>query len=356
MNALRVGLVGCGGISAAHLGAHREYPDQFRYTAVCDLVEASACRRAAELGHVSVYTDPAKMLAEADIEAVDICTVHDQHAALAIAAVRAGKHVIVEKPMACSLEECRGMIAAAEKAGVILMVAQMQRYDPGYQKLKQIIKSGELGPIRAMRMDAMQDGVEALVGNSWLLDGKRAGGGVVISVLVHKIDLARYLIGEVVRVTAITRQLHPMFKNGAEDYVAAILEFENRAIGELFGTYSGFRQPYSEMFMIFGDHGSIHALPPVGQYAGPAYVASRKRSPAFNEWSDQYGGFTPVVGDAGALPTANSFTNELLHFADCCRSGREPLSSGKDNLGTMKVVLGIYESARTGMPVELKEL
>ncbi len=106
------------------------------------------------------------MLAEADIEAVDICTVHDQHAALAIAALQAGKHVIVEKPMAYSLEECRGMTAAAEKAGVLLMVAQMQRYDPGYQKLKRIIELGELGPIRAMRMDAMQDGVETLTGNS----------------------------------------------------------------------------------------------------------------------------------------------------------------------------------------------
>ncbi len=72
MNTLKVGLIGCGGISAAHLGAHREYPDQFRYAAVCDVVEAIARRRATELGELPVYTDPDKMMTQADIDAVNI--------------------------------------------------------------------------------------------------------------------------------------------------------------------------------------------------------------------------------------------------------------------------------------------
>ncbi len=356
MEPLKIGLIGCGGISGAHMRAYREHPDKIRLVAVCDVVADNARRRAAELGGVSVYADLNQMLREADMQAVDICTIHDQHAGNAIAALQAGKHVLVEKPMACSLRECRDMIAAADKADRILMVAQMQRYDPSYQALKNIIQSGELGPIRAVRIDAMQNGPEVLTGNAWLLDGRRAGGGIVISVAVHRIDLVRYLVGEITRVTAVTRCLHPVFKNGAEDYAVAILEFANGAIGELFGTYSGFRQPYSEMFMIFGDDGAVHSVPQLGRGGGPAFVASRRRSEPFKKFDDMFQGFFPVAPEPGSLPTGNPFCNELLHFSDCCRTGREPLSSGRDNLGTMKVIFGIYESARRGSSVELKDI
>jgi predicted dehydrogenase len=350
---LNIAMIGCGGVASFHLPAYQRHPDRVRLVAVCDPCEPHAQRRARETGVKAIYTDPARMLAEVDCDAVDICAIHDCHAELAIMSARAGRHVLVEKPMACSLAECRAMIDAADRAAVILMVGQMQRYHPSYRGVRNIIRGGELGPIRAARIDAMQNAPEGMASAAWLLDGARAGGGILISVAVHKIDLLRFLLGEVKRITGITRAAHPAFTSGAEDYAAAILEFENGAIGEIFGTYSGFRMPWAEMFMIFGDDGTIHAVPPIGQYGGPAYVASRRRTPKLQQFHDMFHGFEPVEDAMEELTDTDPFINQALHFAECCRTGQEPLSGGRDNLNTMKVIFGIYESARSGAAVEL---
>jgi predicted dehydrogenase len=352
---LKVGLVGAGGVSRAHLPAYREFPERVRLTAICDVREEAARQCASEMGIDAVYTDIEQMLTRADIDAVDICTTHSLHAPLTIAAAEAGKHVLVEKPMACSMAECRAMVEAAEKAEITLMVGQMQRFNPHFRGVRRIIEQGELGPIRAIRIDAMQNGPEALRHNSWLLDGTYAGGGILISVAVHKIDLVRFLVGDIKRVSGICKVAHPAFTNQAEDYAVAVLEFENGAIGDVFGTYSGFRQPWAEMLMIFGDDGVVNVLPNYHERA-PVVMASRQRTSPLVEFRDMFTGFIPVEPDLEGLPTENPFTNEILHFADCCASGAEPLSSGRDNLGTMKVVFGIYQSASTGTAVDLADL
>jgi predicted dehydrogenase len=151
----------------------------------------------------------------------------------------------------------------------------------------------------------------------------------------------------------VTRQVHPAFHSGAEDYACAILEFENGVIGELFGAYSGFRQPWGEMFMIFGDDGAVNAVPPVGTYTGPAWVATRARTSTLATWWDMFKDFTLVEPDRTGLPSNDAFVNEILHFAGCCASGATPLSSGRDNLGTIALVFAIYESARRGMPLRV---
>jgi predicted dehydrogenase len=248
------------------------------------------------------------------------------------------------------------MIAAAQQAGVQLMVGQCQRYDPAYRGLKRVVDSGELGPIRAVRIDAMQNAAAFVSDGHWYRDAKHAGGGIVISVAIHKIDLLRYLLGDVVRVSARCQTINPLFINGAEDLAMATFEFANGAWGELFATWGAYRLRYSENLMIFGDKGAVHALPEKETAIGPALVASESRSPrAEFGWLGQFGGFAPVPSDAAGLPSADSFGNELAHFAECCRTGAEPLSSGRDNRCTMQVIFAIYESARTGRPVELSK-
>lgn len=353
---LKVGLIGAGGIAGAHLKAYLQLSQQVRLVAICDVREEAARWRAQEAGITAVYTDAYRMLREADIDAVDICTSHDQHAPLALAAAEAGKHILVEKPMACSLQQCREMVAAAEKARVILMVAQNQRYMPSHRGVRRLIQEGELGVIHAVRFDSMQNLSVFLPPSHWLFDGNQAGGGIVISVSVHKIDLMRYLVGEVKRVVGIQRNFHSEFINGAEDYACALLEFENGALGEMFATYAGFRMPWSEQFMIFGSEGTVHAVPPIGQSGGPAWIASRRRGVKGEGWAQQFLGFVPVEPDQEGLPSEDSFVNEIFHFVECCQTGKEPLSSGRDNLETMKVVFGFYESARTGKPAEMATL
>lgn len=353
---LKVALIGAGNISKHHLPAYRDFPEQVRLVAVCDVDEGVARERAREAAVEAVYTDAERMLREVEADAVDICTIHDQHAPLTLAAIAAGKHVLVEKPFACSLADCRTIVAAAEQAGVTVMVAQNQRFLPTYKSAKTIVESGELGAIRGVRLDSMQCWPALLPAGHWQFDGKRAGGGIVIGVAVHRIDLMRYLVGDVRLVSAVCRTTRPEFVNGAEDYAVALLELENGATGELFATASAFRTPWVEQFMIFGDEGTIHAAPAPGSIRSTAFVASAGRSAPCEAWLEQVQGFEPFDRNGDGWPSESGQVNEILHFAECCRTGREPLSSGRDNLGTMKVVFAIYESSRAGRPVELAEL
>jgi predicted dehydrogenase len=353
---LKIGVIGVGGFGQAHLRAYRELGKQAQVVAVCDIDADLAQRVAQEVG-AEAYTDPHALLAEASVDAVDICTPHDQHAALTIAAAEHGKHVLVEKAMATSLAECRAMVDTADRAGVTLMVAQNQRYVPSYRGVRRLIQSGVLGPLRAARLDAMQNLPQALPAGHWFFDAERAGGGVVICIAVHRIDLLRFLLGDVRRVLhAVCHHTNPAFLHGSEDYACATLEWENGAIGQLFATYAGYRLPWSEQFMIFGDTGTVHAIPPIGTYSGPAMVAAQTVGTAGEGWAQQFGGFVPVEPDRSELPFEDSVANEIAHFLQCCRTGREPISSGRDNLGTMRVVFGIYEAARTGQAVELTDL
>lgn len=357
---LRVALIGCGGISGAHAAAYRTLgPDVAQVTACADAALPLAERRASELGAGFVTDDYHAALYRSDVDAVDICLPHHLHGEVALAALAAGKHVLVEKPMACSMDECRAMVDAAARADRTLMVAQCQRYMPSYRGVRRLVAEGTLGPIRAVRFDSMQNAPAFLPADHWLFDNHLAGGGIVISVSVHRIDLVRYFVGDVRRVQALTREGAAPYRHGAEDYAAAVLEFDNGAIGEHFATYSGFRMPYSEMFMLFGDRGAVHALPPAGEPAGGALYATSEHDDANARgagWNAQFRGFLPVPPDREGLPTDDGFANEIAHFADCCRTGAEPISSGRDNLGTMRIIFGIYRAAQTGAWVDLASL
>jgi predicted dehydrogenase len=346
---LRVGLIGAGSIAGAHLKAYQAFPQKVQLVGICDVNRAAAETRSREMGGIPAFTDVHALLAATNCEAVDICTVHDQHAPNTMAALAAGRHVLVEKPFGVSMAECREMVTAAERARRTLMVAQCQRYDASYAAIRDLVKADKLGRVHAARFDAMQNLAAFVPSTHWLFDGRRAGGGIVISVLVHKIDLLRYVLGEVRLVSAACRTTKPIFTNGAEDYVTALMEFENGAIADVFATYSGYRMPYGENFMLLGEHGAVHALPSVGRYIGPAYAVTADQPAPTGDWDTvHHSGFNPIEPRWDEFPTRDSITNEILHFADCVQTGREPLSSGRDNLGTMAVVFALYESARNG--------
>jgi predicted dehydrogenase len=353
MPAVKVALVGAGNIASHHLPAYRQFPNEVELVAVCDLDEALARKRAAEVGTDHVYTNVQTMLRDVACDALDICTTPDQHAPIASAAIEHGKHVLVEKPFALSLDDCRELVAAAEGAGVTLMVAQNQRFLPTHQAARAIIASGELGEIRAARTDSIQHWAGFTTAGHWQYDGARAGGGAVIGVAVHRLDLLRFLVGDVRRVSAVTKTSSPQFVNGAEEYAALTLEFENGALGQAFATVSAFRTPWSESLLLFGERGTIHAAPSPGNMRSRAFVASERRSAPVVEWTDQFQGFEPIDAEAEGLPSESGQVNEILHFASCCATGAEPLSSGRDNLGTMRLIEAVYESARTGKPVDL---
>ena len=347
---LKVGLLGAGGITNAHLPAYLKHPDRVQLTAVCDIAEPRAQELAKKAGVEAVYTDLDKMLREADIDAVDNCTGHPQHAALTIAAAEAGKHVIVEKPMAINVQECREMIAAADKAGVTLMVAQNLRYSPEAVAVKRFIDEGKLGDILAVRTHLIRRSGSG--GAYARYSDAKQGGGILNAEQVHHIDLLRYYVGNVKRLTAACKSMGPGMLNGAEDMVVASFTFENGAVGDLFGSWGAHLSTEDRSYMVFGTEGTIHSTPPrlpEHHHFGTMMLGLKEQrmiDPAFE----------PIDTRGTDLPSADGFDNEILHFEECVRTGREPISSGRDNIETIKIIHGIFESSRTGKPVDLDDL
>jgi len=357
---LKVGLIGTGRIGRAHLQGYEQFPDKVKLTAVCDIREDAVRQYAKDAGVAAVYTDVAEMLKDADIEAVDICTTHDQHLPQVVAAAEAGKHVLVEKAMGRNVDECREMIAATDRAEVTFMVAQNLRYAPSSRAVRRLVQDGELGTIRAARCDTILNVTRILPSGDWMFDGERAGGGVVITNTIHIIDLLRYFVGDVKRVTGVCKAVAPAVIGGAEDYACATLEFENGAVGTAFGIWSLPRSPVGIQYQLFGDDGALYSSPQPSanrsEQVGPIMVSSPKRDEEGADEASRLRNFVQIETLKEDLPSDISFVNEILHFADCCRSGEEPISSGHENLGTMKVVTGIYEAGRTGKAVDLADL
>jgi predicted dehydrogenase len=303
-----MGLVGAGRVAQKHLRAYRECGDRVELAAVCD-VDAAAARAVA--GKARVYEDAHRMIREAGIDAVDICTPHAEHAPVALAAAAAGKHVLCQKPLGCSMAECLAVVEAAEQAGVVLMAAMSHRFDPKNQALKQAINQGRIGPVRAIRMRTMMNLPEAVGREHWIYDGKSAGGGVMMCLGLQQVDLARFLVGEVRRVSAVYRRTHPWFRNGAEDVALAILEFAGGAVGELFASFTAAGMEWGESLLVMGETGKLD----------------------------------------GAKASDERFTLEMSHFVECCLTGGEPLCGGRENLRTMRAVFAMEAAAREGTVV-----
>jgi predicted dehydrogenase len=352
---LKVGLVGTGSISWYHLPAYQQYPETIRLTAVCDIRREAMEKFAEKAGVADCYIDYTEMLKKADIDAVDICTIHDQHETQVLAAAAAGKQIFLEKPMATSMQQCHNMVRAAEKAGVTFMIGHDLRYMPHTLAIKRIVESGEVGQIRVTRCTLianMLPGGGYMLGH-WLSDPKRAGGGMLISGMIHQIDLLRYYVGDIKSVSGVSRSVHPQM-NGAEEYACATLEFENGAIGEILIISASTQSPVGCQYTLYGDEGTINSTEAEDRtyQFGHGMIASRRR----NNTKEKYNTFTPIEPVTGHLAGDDPFVNEMLHFAACCREGKEPLTSGRENLGTMKTVFGIYEAFKTGKKVDLKNL
>ena len=190
MGKIRVGVIGCGAIGTRrHIP---EYADNARVqlAAFCDVKRERAEEQAAKYGGAA-FADYKQMLAEAELDAVSVCTPNALHAPMTIAAAEAGCHVLVEKPMAVSGEEAEAMIRAAAAGGVLLMVAHNQRYMPAHVKAKEILQQGGLGRVITFRTAFGHGGPElwSVDGrDSWFFRKDEAYVGAMGDLGVHKAD------------------------------------------------------------------------------------------------------------------------------------------------------------------------
>jgi UDP-N-acetyl-2-amino-2-deoxyglucuronate dehydrogenase len=333
---LGIGIVGAGIVARYHAQAIAQTAGA-RLVAVSRGDAARAAESAAEFG-VPCETSIDALLARADVDAVCLCTPSGQHAAQAVAAAQAGKHVLVEKPMALSLPDADAMIAAAREARVLLAVAFQRRTEPAYQAVKAAVTSGSLGTlvmgaasVPYFRGQEYYD--SAPWRGTWTLDG----GGALMNQGIHLADLLLWFLGDVAEVSARAATLAHAIE--VEDGVAATLRFASGALGALYATTAA-APGFPHRIEVYGTKGGV-------QVEGEAVVRWHAGTPAPEPL--QPGG--AASAGSGASPTGLPVTGHvrlMRDFVDSVREGRAPLVSGEEGRRSLALVLAVYESARTG--------
>jgi len=376
MKQINVGLIGCGFMGRTHSNAHRKVGNFFDLDchtflkAVCDANEERVCAFAKRWGYESVETDWRKLLARKDIDLVDICLPNDLHEEVAVAAAKAGKMIICEKPLARNAEEGARMVAAVEQAGVQNLVSYNYRRIPAVTLAKELIDEGRLGKIFHYRAKFLQDwtiskelpqGGDAL----WRLDAKVAGSGVTGDLLAHCIDTALWLNGPITSVSAMTETFikerkHQLTgkveKVEIDDACAFLARFENGSLATFESTRYARGHKALYTFEINGEHASIfwdlHDLHRLQYFEHRDEGRTRGwRSIHVTDGDHPYMKHWWVPGLA--IGYEHSFVHQLADFLQGVVTGKAVGPTFREAQETQKVCDAVLASAKSGQWVNI---
>jgi predicted dehydrogenase len=327
-------IIGSGMIARYHAQAISQTPGA-RLVTLCASSAERAAQAEATFG-VPVTSNFDALLARPDVHVVCICTPSGMHATQAIAAARAGKHVLVEKPLALTLADADAIIAAARESGVLLAVALQRRTDPAFVAVRAAIVSGELGrmalgsvTIPYLRPQSYY--AQAAWRGTWALDG----GGALMNQGIHLADLLLWFMGDVAEVSARFDTRARAIE--VEDCVTAALRFTSGALGTIAATTLA-APGFPHRVEVYGERGGV-------QIEGEAVVRWEV------EGGESRAAAAPQSAGAGASPTgisAEGHTRLVADLVAAVREGRAPLVSGEEGRRSLALVLAVYESARSG--------
>lgn len=348
---VRFGIVGIGAIARHHINAATHIPDIATISALCDSNPAAIETAKAEFPGFAAYDSIDAMLDSGTIDAAIIATPHAMHIEQASRLVSQQIPVLVEKPLAISVAELRELRTLAEANNTLVVAGQMHRFDRVNVLARRWMEDDPdwFGHLESFSMECWQDLEEytAKVGTShWLTDGRIAGGGVVISLAIHQLDLVRYLgNADYVSVEA-AGNARPPFHHGAESHASILVTMSNGASGTIFASYTAPRAFSSESFTLFGSHGGLgRHCRALGEYLGPLLWASkhdRDTVANLSELADRPD--CPRVRDL--LP--DRFANQLAHMARAIRGEVEPINTIAENFNTIACIEAVYESLQAG--------
>lgn len=281
----------------------------------------------------------------ADIDAVCIATPNYLHHEMTLAACRAGKHVLVEKPLALNIAQASEMVQAARTSNVVLMVHQNQRFFPVHEVARRLIAHNVIGPILSLRARWSHAGPEHWSpAGAWFFDRKRAGGGALFDLGIHKFDLIRYLTGkEAVAVAAFTGTLAKEID--VEDNGVAILRFADGTFGVVEASWSS--EPLENSIRLYGTSGVIQ-IGTDSRY--PISIMFQSKPDGLSELPPgEWDGNTFIPYVPGKSETGGMFR----HFVDCIINGKVPIASGEDNVKSLEVCLAAFESAEKSQVIQL---
>jgi UDP-N-acetyl-2-amino-2-deoxyglucuronate dehydrogenase len=346
---IRFAVIGAGAIGDVHARAIRSLPDGAALSLVVSTREATARRMAEAYGAGGYSTDYDAVLADPDIDAVSICTPSGSHADQAVAALQAGKHVMIEKPMAVSLEAADRILAAERVSGRKVAVVSQHRFDGSTEKVIAAIQAGDLGRLTSgIASTAWWRGQSYYDAGRWRGTWAMDGGGAIMNQTIHMIDLLVAMMGVPTEVFAYTACLaHERVE--VEDTAVAVVRFGSGALGILHGTTAAYPGVDASV-RVFGTKGSA--------------VISDDELVYFHRNAGQAPEFhmpvpvaeTNQVTDADALPVEQhrleaAHVAQFADLVDAIRSDRPVRVGTREARAVLAVVLSLYASAASGQPV-----
>lgn len=353
MKKLKVAVIGVGFISYYHLINYQNDPNT-EIVALCDIDREKLERRGKEFGVKALYEDYREMLAKEEIDLVSVCTWNSVHAPAAIAALEAGKHVLCEKPMAMNAEQAEAMRAAAEKSGKVLQVGFVRRFGRDAEVIREFSQRGALGDLYFARAFYVRRH-----GNpgGWFGDKSRSGGGPLIDLGVHVIDLVRYLMGnpkpvsvfgaayrklgnrpdirQVGTYSTVTKSRNDICD--VEDLAAAFIRFENGATLDVQAGFSLNLGKDETSIELFGDKGGV------------------KLDPEFRLYNAMNGYLTDVaIADRTGFDFEEAFAAEIHGFVNAVLGKAPVRATADDGVELMKIIDAIYASAESGHEIVLQ--
>lgn len=349
---LKIGIIGVGGISTAHIDAYSKNPNVELY-AFCDINPDRLSYMGNRYGITRLYTDINEFLALSEIDAVSVCTWNNGHAPCTIAALNAGKHVLCEKPMCITVADAEAMKAAAEKNGKLLMIGFVRRFGADMKILRELYEKDYFGDLYYSKVQYLRRN-----GNpgGWFGDSSRSGGGPLIDLGVHVIDFVRFLKGKPKAVSVYGATFQKLFdrknirsskdyvSSGAtandicdvEDLASALVRFEDGSVLSVEASFS-LNIKHDEGKMIF-----------CGTKAGASL------NPELELYGELDGYMTDVtLKTETTMNLGSMFRQEINHYVDCILNGTKCISPAEDGVEMMKILNAIYESAKTGHEVVL---
>ena len=343
---IKVGLIGAGNIAQnAHLPSYVKQSD-VDLVAVCDLKPERAKQVAAEYGMPYVAKDIDELVAMEEVDAVSVCTWNNAHAKAVTAAAAAGKHILCEKPMAMTVSEAEEMAAAVRKSGVVFMMGFVNRFRSDSKVIKALADENRFGEVYYGKTGWFRRRGTPL---GWFTDLSKSGGGPVIDIGVHVIDLTWFFMGkpQPISVSASAYSKIGDYKTkGVGRWVAfdtddLVFETEDSASG-LIRFDNGASMTFDVSWAINGADSGVYS-----RIFGTKAGASLSPLEIYGEDAGYLTDNAPTVREE------NSFDNEIRHFLDCIHTGNEPLCTLNDGVQVQRILNGIYESAATNQEVQL---
>ncbi len=353
---IKTAIIGCGKVSHLHAAALQQ-GNNTELTAIYSRSLEKAQEFADKYG-ILAFDDIEKMIKEAGVESVVVCTPHPFHADAVIKAARSGANCLVEKPLASSLQDCDAMIQACKENRVKLGVVSQRRFYAPVQRLRKAIDDGKIGSpaLGTIQMLGWRDKAY-YDSDEWRGTWNMEGGGVMVNQAPHQLDIFQWLMGPIEEVYGVWRNLnHPYIE--VEDTAVAIVKFKNGALGNIVVSNSQKPGIYGKVHV----HGSNGASMGVQTDGGAMFIAgmSSIAEPPVNDlwtvpgeenllsdWKQQDSDFFNSIN---AMEYYMKLQNE--DFADAIQNNRQPLVSGEDGRVTVELFTAIYRSTRDNQPVK----